>query len=338
MLYNKLNKLKEKVYPLKGKKRPEHSAFMKEWWTPERKKEFSKRIGGKNHPRFGKKNSSEHRKKISIANKGKPSPNKGRTDWFKHTNETKRKISESLSGEKHPFYGESLPKYVRKKMKKNHWSTGPNAQKIKNCISATKKRKYSSGETVPWCKGMKIPTGKPSWNSGKTSTDDNRIPSGKSHGMFGQLHTKSACEKMRKISLRRWQENSEYREKVKNGLNKFHNMKPNNSEQQVLGILDEQFPNEWKFCGDWSFWLDGKNPDFVNINGQKKLIEFFGRNWHKDYEEPERIFHFAKFGFQTLIVWEEELQDIDLLTDRIIQFHNGKPCKRVHDASAIIGS
>ena len=44
----------------------------------------------------GKKMSKEFCTKISLAKRGKPSPNKGRRNWFKQTEDAKRKISESL--------------------------------------------------------------------------------------------------------------------------------------------------------------------------------------------------------------------------------------------------
>lgn len=44
----------------------------------------------------GRKMSIDFCHKISLSKKGKPSPNKGRRNWFKQTKETKQKISESL--------------------------------------------------------------------------------------------------------------------------------------------------------------------------------------------------------------------------------------------------
>lgn len=62
------------------------------------KKKCSERMKGNTYGKAnkGKKMSKEFCTKISLARKGKPSPNKGRRNWFKQTENTKRRISESL--------------------------------------------------------------------------------------------------------------------------------------------------------------------------------------------------------------------------------------------------
>ena len=63
---------------------------------------------------------------------------------------------------------------------------------------------------------------------------------------------------------------------------------------------------------------------------RKKLIELFGDYWHskertgiepKEHER-KRIEHFKQFGFDTLIIWEHELKDLNKVKNRIIQFNN----------------
>jgi len=71
-------------------------------------------------------------------------------------------------------------------------------------------------------------------------------------------------------------------------------------------FLNKHFPNEWKYVGDGEFWLGRRNPDFMNINGEKKLIEVFGDYWHKGEDGKERKRYFAQYGFKTLIIWEHE--------------------------------
>lgn len=67
--------------------------------------------------------------------------------------------------------------------------------------------------------------------------------------------------------------------------------------------------------------LGGKVPDFVNVNGQKKIIELFGDYWHEPEEEQERIDLFAKYGYQTLVIWDYELKDVNKLKEKILEFH-----------------
>lgn len=99
------------------------------------------------------------------------------------------------------------------------------------------------------------------------------------------------------------------------------NHSPNKCELYLQNLLNNLYPNEWKFVGDGEVKIGGKNPDFININGRKQLIEFFGERWHtKKDEEQERIEHFLQYGFDTLIIWESELRDKDALIIKIRNF------------------
>ncbi len=105
-------------------------------------------------------------------------------------------------------------------------------------------------------------------------------------------------------------------------------VKPNKPEKFLTKLLQKLFPNEWKYVGDGQFILAGKCPDFININGQKKIIELFGDYWHseevtgisKEQHEQERVDHFTQYGYQTLVIWECELKDIKSIENKIIDF------------------
>ena len=98
--------------------------------------------------------------------------------------------------------------------------------------------------------------------------------------------------------------------------------KKNKLESRVERILDHFFPGEWKFVGDGEVWIGGRCPDFINVNGRKTIIEVFGDWWHKNRRkvrktatEDWRRAHFAKYGFQTTIIWESEINgrsDVDV--------------------------
>ena len=95
---------------------------------------------------------------------------------------------------------------------------------------------------------------------------------------------------------------------------------PNKEEKQFDKLLQVNFPNEWKYVGNGDFILAGKNPDFVNMNGRKMLIELFGEYWHRPEEEEERKKIFANYGYQTLIVWCKELRKPDKLIQKVKLF------------------
>ena len=68
----------------------------------------------------GFKHSKESKRKISEAKKGENHPMYGKS----HSEEARKKISEALKGENNPMYGKSHSEETRKKMSKAHNTTG----------------------------------------------------------------------------------------------------------------------------------------------------------------------------------------------------------------------
>jgi len=94
--------------------------------------------------------------------------------------------------------------------------------------------------------------------------------------------------------------------------------KPNSAELLLESILNRCFPNEWKYTGDGQVWIEGRNPDFVNINGKKQVIELFGCYWHIERarttdDVQNRINHYKKYGFDCLIIWDSQLTEEEVL-------------------------
>lgn len=98
------------------------------------------------------------------------------------------------------------------------------------------------------------------------------------------------------------------------------NIKPNKAEKKLDKFLQRILPDEYKYVGDFSFMIETKNPDFININGKKKIIELFGDYWHKGDDGKKRAAIFKKYGYDTLIIWEHELKD-ENLKNKIIEFN-----------------
>jgi len=139
----------------------------------------------------------------------------------------------------------------------------------------------------------------------------------------------SQREKLRQSMIKNW-ENPVYRERQVMLRMQGMQIKPNKPEKIIIQLLSKIIPNEYKYVGDGQFILGGKCPDFLNINGKKKLIEFFGNYWHSkavtgiepDQHEKERIGYFKRFGFDTLIIWGYELKNLKKVENQIIQFTN----------------
>ncbi len=114
-------------------------------------------------------------------------------------------------------------------------------------------------------------------------------------------------------------------------MKKARKMLPNKKEQQLQSLLNNIIPNTYKFVGDLSLMIGRKNPDFISVQ-DNKLIEFFGNYWHsklitginEQHHETERIDYFKTYGYDTLVIWENELQDLKRLNIRIINFHKRK--------------
>lgn len=90
--------------------------------------------------------------------------------------------------------------------------------------------------------------------------------------------------------------------------------KPSNPELIIQDYLSKHFPNEWIYNGDCSngVVLGGKVPDFVNVNGEKIVLECFGRYWHQEDEIPILKAIYATYGFSCIIIWEDECNEKDL--------------------------
>ena len=107
-------------------------------------------------------------------------------------------------------------------------------------------------------------------------------------------------------------------------------MKPNQKEKSLLKIIQEISNNTFDYNGDARFGIviSGKTPDYVNINGKKQVIELFGDWWHgkiktgREPHESEKILKdiYSQFGFDCLIIWEKEMEDVDKLRAKLKEF------------------
>lgn len=137
-------------------------------------------------------------------------------------------------------------------------------------------------------------------------------------------------KKRSKLTKSYWQI-PEYRKKVIAKWMKSLQLKPNKSEKILNTLLKQILPKEYKYVGDGKVILGGFNPDFINVNGQKKIIELFGCYWHKcnlcgfgNGKRPidaGRLKEYSKLGYSTLIVWGHELKDLDKIKNRILEFN-----------------
>jgi len=232
------------------------------------------------HPMQGKKHSPETIQKLISSHLGLPSFRKGTTC----SEESKRKMSEAHKGV-------PLSASHRKKLglvSKNRWASKADEERIEwhRKIGESQKGKIISPEAI--AKMIKSKKGK-------------RCSRG----------TEFTSEKLKARYL-----NPEYVAKMR----KAWNIKPNKAEVLMLKLLEDLYPGEWKYTGDFSFTINGKCPDFVNCNGQKKIIEYFGDHWHIGHSAEDRAEAFRPFGYETLVIWGHEMKNMEAVIDRIHEF------------------
>jgi len=93
--------------------------------------------------------------------------------------------------------------------------------------------------------------------------------------------------------------------------------RPNKTEKKLDLLFQKYFPAEFKFVGDGSFIIENLNPDWIDCNGKKLIIELFGEPWHAKEEERKRIDTFAKYGFKTLILWWKDTRNEKLVIEKV---------------------
>ena len=93
-------------------------------------------------------------------------------------------------------------------------------------------------------------------------------------------------------------------------------------------IKENNFP--FNYVGDGKVIIGGKCPDFLSKN-PKKIIEVFGEVFHDPsktfkksipYHQTKKgtIKHYARYGFQTLVIWVNELKNPNQVVDKIQNF------------------
>ena len=236
----------------------------------------------------GKVFTSLHRRHLSEARIGKPSPDKGLpkpSSRYKRSDETKRRMSEG-----------------RKRMLKEHPELLIN-------LSRKLTGRYFSPET-------------------RQKMSEKRKQYFLEHPealveMSIRNKGRSTKSKTRSKTYKQLWSNPEYIRKMISAQNR----KPNKAELALEQILDELFPNQFAYNGDFrlGITLDRQIPDFVNVNGKKQVIELFGHYWHQSPGRgaTTKIKRYGKLGWKCLIVWDSELKNTDALKDKITAFVGG---------------
>lgn len=92
--------------------------------------------------------------------------------------------------------------------------------------------------------------------------------------------------------------------------------KPTSLEKQFI-VLCIKYSLPFRYVGNGEIWIGKLNPDFININGRKEVIEILGNYWHTEEETQKRINSYKKYGFNCVAIWEDELKDENLVLAKL---------------------
>jgi hypothetical protein len=88
-------------------------------------------------------------------------------------------------------------------------------------------------------------------------------------------------------------------------------IRPTSYENKIINLI-EKFNLPFKYVGNGKVWLGNFNPDFIECNGKKLLIETYCSYWHIQNYEKQRYAIFKKYGnFRTLFINEDDLERKD---------------------------
>lgn len=238
----------------------------------------------------------EYRKHMSEVHKWQ----KGENHPFfgkRHSAESNKKNSEAHKGlqvgKNHPMFGRKHSEKTRKQMSESHKGI-PLSEKHRTNLGIASKRAWAA----------------------KTGAERERWKTNISIGEKGKFVSEETNQKNSEAKKRAWQDPA-YARKC------LVFTSPNKAELKLMKILNSMYPNEWKFVGDGQMVIAGKCPDFINVNGQKKIIELYGERWHQNDNPQERIATFKPFGYETLIIWARELQGLKKLKIKLEEFCRG---------------
>ncbi|HUU88897.1 MAG TPA: NUMOD3 domain-containing DNA-binding protein [Candidatus Glassbacteria bacterium] len=188
----------------------------------------------------------------------------------KHSDETKKKIGEKS---KQKIFDGSYRNKLRQSARGNKRRLGiKHSQETKDLMSETRK--------------------------GNPLSEKNKR--GISKALKGRIFTKEWRQKLSDTRKRNFKD-----PKFLKQFKKSISQKPTSIEK-IINILVKS--RGYKYVGDFSTWVDGKNPDFIN-ESDKKIIEVFGDYWHKAEDEYIRYKHFKKNGYKLLVIWEHEIYE-----------------------------
>ena len=241
---------------------------------------------GSNNPYFGKHPSLETRAKLSLAHKGKPRSLETRAK-LSLANKGINNAMYGKTGVNNPFYGKHHSLEVKQKQSARMKGIRRTSE-CKNHMSVAQKGRHHSLEA--------------------------RTKISESHrGMCTSPETKVKLSLIRK---QWWANHPNLLEEHMRKIMSCSSKRPNGIEKQLISLISRH-SLPFRYTGRGDIWINGQNPDFVNVNGKKTVIELNGCYWHHckicgfgdTISETKRIEKYAEYGFRTIEIWEHNIKD-----------------------------
>lgn len=174
--------------------------------------------------------------------------------------------------------------------KKLHWSKQhPELWEIR-----LKKMLKARENIIPWNAGKKMPI----YHRQKLSEIKTRLhKDGKlTHVGFSKTRGYNREKTQFKVGHKHTKEN----------LKKILKNRKTENETKLEFLLNDNGFN-YKFVGDGAVIIENKCPDFINCNGQKKIIEFIGGGLKSEMDSKIEIY--KKYGYKTLVLYLPQLRN-----------------------------
>jgi G:T-mismatch repair DNA endonuclease (very short patch repair protein) len=127
----------------------------------------------------------------------------------------------------------------------------------------------------------------------------------------GKKRSAEVCAQFSETRKRQWQD-PDYARAQSQAIIAGSIVKPNRAELSLLTLLA---PFGFRYVGDGALMIGRKNPDFVDEH--RHIIELYGDYWHAGQDPAPRIAYFAQRGWDCLVIWEHELQDSVVVSQKV---------------------
>jgi len=93
--------------------------------------------------------------------------------------------------------------------------------------------------------------------------------------------------------------------------------------EQIFMNLCQEYSLPFKYVGNGELIINRKNPDFVGIENDYKLIEIWGEHFHIGQNPKDRIDFFKVRGYECLVIYANELRHGLEIASQVLKFAYG---------------